>query len=473
MDKMWSGRFSKASSKLLEEFNASIGFDKELFNQDLAGSIAHAKMLGECGIIKKDDAEKIISGLKQIQSEIKNGEFRFEIADEDIHMAIERRLGEIIGTEIGGRLHTARSRNDQVALDFRLYVQAKNAQIAGLLAEFISTLKDIANSHLDTLMPGFTHLQHAQPVSLAYHLLAYAFMFKRDFDRFYSSFKRQNLCPLGSAALAGTPHKIDRNFVAKELKFSAIMQNAMDSVASRDFALELLFNISVVFSNASRLCEELILWSTSEFAYITISDEFSTGSSIMPQKKNPDVAELIRGKTGRAYGNLISLLTCIKGLPLAYNKDLQEDKECVFDSVRAVNSSLIILREMLKKTEFKKDNMLKACKKGHLSATDLADYLVREKGVPFRQAHFITGKCVAKAESLGKDLSELNIDELKAVDSEFTSDALLVLGLENSKEARKSLGGTSNESVRIQIEQINEFLANLPSFDVVGDEIFS
>ncbi|MDY5304479.1 MAG: argininosuccinate lyase [Campylobacter sp.] len=464
MKKMWDGRFNEASSELLEEFNASIFFDKELFKEDIAGSKAHAKMLGECGILDADDVAKIRAGLDQVLGEIERGEFAFSVSQEDIHMAVEGRLSQIIGKELGGRLHTARSRNDQVALDFRAYCQNRTKELATLVRELISVLASIASEHKDTLMPGFTHLQHAQPISLAFHLLAYAFAFKRDYERLLSSYERNNLSPLGSAALAGTPYPTRRELVASELGFSDITPNAMDSVSDRDFALELLFNISLIFTHASRLCEELILWSSQEFGYISISDAFSTGSSIMPQKKNPDVAELIRGKTGRVYGNLIALLTVMKGLPMAYNKDMQEDKEGVFDSVRTASTSLVILREMLKTTTWRKENMLKACKMGHLSATDLADYLVSAYNEPFRLAHNITGRLVALAESRGKDLSELSLEELKSIDSRFDEGALSALSLEASKEARKSSGGTSNESVEKQLVLINDFLARAREF---------
>lgn len=464
MKKMWDGRFNEASSELLEEFNASIFFDKELFKEDIAGSKAHAKMLGECGILDADDVAKIRAGLDQVLGEIERGEFAFSVSQEDIHMAVEGRLSQIIGKELGGRLHTARSRNDQVALDFRAYCQNHTKELATLVRELIAVLASIASEHKDTLMPGFTHLQHAQPISLAFHLLAYAFAFKRDYERLLSSYERNNLSPLGSAALAGTPYPTRRELVASELGFSDITPNAMDSVSDRDFALELLFNISLIFTHSSRLCEELILWSSQEFGYISISDAFSTGSSIMPQKKNPDVAELIRGKTGRVYGNLIALLTVMKGLPMAYNKDMQEDKEGVFDSVRTASTSLVILREMLKTTTWRKENMLKACKMGHLSATDLADYLVSAFGEPFRLAHNITGRLVALAESKGKDLSELSLEELKSIDSRFDEGALSALSLEASKEARKSSGGTSNESVEKQLVLINDFLARAREF---------
>ena len=458
MKKMWEGRFSEASSELLEKFNASIEFDKNLYFEDITGSIAHATMLGECGIITKNESKKIIKGLEQILKEFENGKFEIKISDEDIHMAVEKRLGEIIGAELGGKLHTARSRNDQVATDFRRFVLRSNLEISKLLLNLIASFNEIAKANLNTLMPGYTHLQHAQPVSLAQHLMAYTFMFKRDFDRLISSYERNNLSPLGSAALAGTPHNINRNQTAELMGFKAPLSNSMDGVSDRDFALEILFNISVIFTHTSRLCEELILWSSQEFGFITISDKFSTGSSIMPQKKNPDVAELIRGKTGRVYGNLMALLTTMKALPLAYNKDMQEDKEGVFDSVEQAKNSLVILNEMLKTTKFNEENMLKATKTGHLSATDLADFLVRERNVPFRQAHFITGKCVARAEKLGIDLSEISLKELRKIYADFDESAIEVLNLANSKEARTSLGGTANASVKTQIKEIEKWL---------------
>ena len=458
MKKMWEGRFSEASSALLEEFNASIGFDRALWQEDIAGSKAHARMLGACGILKQGESEKIVAGLDAVFEEIKSGKFEFKIADEDIHMAVEKRLSELIGSDLGGRLHTARSRNDQVALDFRLYVLKNGAAIAEKTRELVEALRDIASEHTDTLMPGYTHLQHAQPVSLAYHLIAYAFMFRRDYERFTSSRERNNLCPLGSAALAGTPHPINRELVAQQLGFAGVTPNAMDSVSDRDFALEILFNVSVLMTHASRLCEELILWSSQEFGFVAISDAYSTGSSIMPQKKNPDVAELIRGKTGRVNGNLVALLTVMKGLPLAYNKDMQEDKEGVFDSVATALTSLEILKQMLKTAKFNEQNMLAMTRRGHLTATDLADYLVREKNVPFRRAHFITGKAVAYAENLGLDLSELNAQQLASVDESLDAGAVKFLDLNASKEARKSQGGTANDSVAAQIEILNEWL---------------
>ncbi len=455
MSKLWSGRFSKQSAKLLDLFNASLPFDQKLYEEDIEGSTAHAKMLSKQGILKKEEAKKIIDGLKSIKNEIEEGKFVFDVSDEDIHMAIEKRLIEIIG-DVGKKLHTARSRNDQVALDFRLYVLKKNRLIISKTEDLLKVVITVAQKNISTMLPGMTHLQHAQPVNFAYHLLAYASMFKRDIERFESSYERNNCSPLGCAALAGTPHNIDRFFVAKELGFEDVTINCLDTVSDRDFALEILFNISTLMMHISRLSEELILWSSSEFGFVTLSDEYSTGSSIMPQKKNPDVPELLRGKTGRVYGNLISLLTVLKGLPLAYNKDMQEDKEGVFDSVETALISLEILKETLKTMSVNSKKMLKACQTGHLSATDLADYLV-EKGVPFREAHFITGKAVAKAEELGVDLSKIPFEELKKIDDSIKSDVMEILSLQNSMNARKSYGGTSEASTKEQLEYFKKW----------------
>jgi len=456
MAKLWAGRFSKSAASLLDEFNASLPFDKELYKEDIAGSIAHAKMLQKQGILNEEEVKKIIEGLRSIQEEIENGEFEFDIADEDIHMAIEKRLTQKIG-DAGKKLHTARSRNDQVALDFRLYVLKSNKEIVDLLRKLIMTLVQIAKNHTKTLLPGMTHLQHAQPISFAYQMLAYASMFQRDVERFESSYERNNYLPLGCAALAGTPHPIDREFVAKELGLKAPTINCLDTVSDRDFALEILFNIATMMMHISRLAEEMILWSSYEFRFITISDEYATGSSIMPQKKNPDVPELLRGKTGRAYGNLMSLLTVMKGLPLAYNKDMQEDKEGVFDSVKHAKISLKILIEVLKTMKVNTQEMQKAAKIGHLTATDLADYLV-EKGIPFREAHFITGKAVALAESKNKDISELSYEELAQIDSRIDEDVMEYLDLMHSMNARNSFGGTSEAQVKKQIEFFEKWL---------------
>jgi len=452
--KLWGGRFSKGAAKLLDEFNASIMFDKELYIEDIEGSIAHSQMLADQGIITKDEANKIKEGLLNIKKEIENGEFKWDISDEDLHMAIEKRLIELIG-DTGKKLHTARSRNDQVAVDFRRWCLKRNVEIAEKIKKLIGTFVDIAKKHKNTLLPGMTHLQHAQPISFAYHMLAYASMFKRDYERFVESFKRNNKNPLGCAALAGTPHPIDRNKTTKALGFDEPSINCLDTVSDRDFALELLFNISMLMMHASRISEELIIWSTSEFEFITLSDEYSTGSSIMPQKKNPDVPELIRGKTGRVYGNLLALLTVMKGLPLAYNKDTQEDKEGVFDSVKTALISISILNETLKTMTINKDKMYQACKKGHLTATDLADYLVN-KGIPFREAHHITGRAVALAENRGVDLSDLSVEELKSIDERIGED--VDLSLENSMNSRKSLGATAPDRVDEQIQYFEKFL---------------
>lgn len=448
------------NAQILDEFNASIMFDKELYAQDIRGSIAHSQMLAEQGILTVEEQKAIEMGLLQVKNEIESGEFKFSLAYEDIHMAVETRLTEIIG-EPGKRLHTARSRNDQVATDFRLYVQDKSKSIKEQLKELVNTFVDVASLHTTTLIPGMTHLQHAQPLNFGYHLLAYANMFKRDFERFESSYERNNYCPLGSAALAGTPHNIDRISTSQKLGFTAPTSHAMDTVSDRDFALEILFNISTAMMHISRISEELILWSSYEFQFVRMSDEYATTSSIMPQKKNPDVPELLRGKTGRVYGNLISLLTVMKGLPLAYNKDTQEDKEGVFDSVKTMEISISILNEVIKTMIVNVDKMQNACKIGHLSATDFADYLVTKQNMPFRTAYYLTKDVVTKANSLNKDISELNIDEIRASNEELkdiSEEILMFLDLRNSMNARVSLGGTATSQTISQIEAFKEWL---------------
>lgn len=452
----WSGRFEASSSELLQEFNASLPFDKNLYKQDIQGSIAHAQMLCECAIIEKSEFEAIKKGLEQIRAEIEAGKFIFDIRDEDIHMAIESRLSQIIGTEIGGKLHTARSRNDQVATDFKLYAKEQNLLLQGLLKELIMTILDLAKAHQSTIMPSFTHLQHAQPVSFSFWILAYGFMFARDIKRLRNSYEIADFSPLGSCACAGTSYKTDRRLSANLLGFKNIMANAMDGVSDRDFALDLLYDIAVIFMHTSRLCEEMILFSSQEFGFISISDSYSTGSSIMPQKKNPDVCELIRGKTGRAYGNLIALLSTMKALPLAYNKDMQEDKEGLFDSIKNATQSLIILNAMLKEMKINKEPMLKACQKGHLLATDLADFLVRAKNIPFRKAHFIVGEFVAKAEQMGLDISE--IKDLAKFEPLFEG-ANELLSFENSLNSKQSEGSSSLKSVEKQIQILQGFLS--------------
>ena len=455
-NEMWSGRFSEASDELLKEFNASLSFDKTLFKEDIEGSLAHSTMLFECGIINENEFKALQEGLKQVKAELENGDFVFDIANEDIHMAVEKRLSELICAEIGGKLHTARSRNDQVATDFKLFVRKQNLILQDLLKELIKTLLTHSKAHKTTIMPSFTHLQHAQPISFAFYILAYAFMFERDIKRLKASFERADFSPLGSCACAGTSYATNRALSAELLGFKEVSANAMDGVSDRDFALDMLYDIAVIFTHTSRLCEELILFSSSEFKFIELSDSFSTGSSIMPQKKNPDVAELIRGKTGRVYGNLIALFTTMKALPLAYNKDMQEDKEGLFDSVKTAKQSLVILNAMLKEMKINSYNMLKACKSGHLLATDLADFLVREKNIPFRKAHFIVGELVARAEKDGLDLCE--IKDLSAYNPIFDENAMKYLDFTHSLNLKQSEGSSSVKSVEKQILLLEKFL---------------
>ena len=450
MQKMWSGRFSQSSSSLLEAFNASIFFDKELYLEDIEGSLAHSKMLNKQGILTNEEQKSIEDGLTQIKEEIQNNKFEFKESDEDIHMAIEARLTTLIG-EAGKKLHTARSRNDQIAVDFRRYVLRKNNEIKNQLISLMNVIVEIAQEHTNTLIPGMTHLQHAQPINFGFQLLAYVAMFKRDYERFEDSYNRNNISPLGCAALAGTPHNIDRTYTAKLLGFDSVSVNCLDTVSDRDFALEILFNISTMMMHISRLSEELILWSSYEFKFVSISDAYSTGSSIMPQKKNPDVPELLRGKSGRVYGNLMSLLTVMKGLPLAYNKDTQEDKEGVFDSVKTAHISLEILEKILKTMTVNIDNMENACKVGHLSATDLADYMVDRFNVPFREAHFITGRAVALGEQIKTDVSNLSLEQLQTIDKRIEKDVLTFLSIRNSMNARTSEGGTASSRTKDQI----------------------
>ena len=448
------------NAQILDEFNASIMFDKELYSQDIKGSIAHSQMLCEQGILTKEEQEVIEAGLLQVKEEIESGKFEFSLAYEDIHMAVENRLTEIIG-EPGKRLHTARSRNDQVATDFRLYVQEKSLSIKEQLKTLVETFVNVASKNTETLIPGMTHLQHAQPLNFGYHMLAYANMFKRDFQRFESSYERNNYSPLGSAALAGTPHNINRQSTSDKLGFKAPSAHAMDTVSDRDFALEILFNISTSMMHISRISEELVTWSSYEFQFVRMSDEYATTSSIMPQKKNPDVPELLRGKTGRVYGNLISLFTVMKGLPLAYNKDTQEDKEGVFDSVRTIEISLKILNEVIKTMIVNVDKMEFACKIGHLSATDLADYLVQKQNMPFRTAYYITKDVVEKANSLNKDISELSVEEIRESNEEIKNideEIVMYLDLRNSMNARTSIGGTSTKQTESQIKDFKDWL---------------
>lgn len=455
--KIASARITEKSSQLLQELNNSLPFDKLLYREDIEGSRAHAYMLSEQGIISKEDYEQIEKGLVEIYHEIEAGIFLLDGDDEDIHMAVEGRLTAKIG-DAGKRLHTARSRNDQVALDFRLYVQKNTLTIAGLLLENIKTLIDTAKTNTKTLLPGMTHLQHAQPINFGYHMMAYASMFKRDYERFMSSYERNNLSPIGCAALAGTPHPVNRQITSNRLGFKEPTLNCLDTVSDRDFALEILFNISTMLMHISRLSEELILWSSSEFRFVTLSDRHATGSSIMPQKKNPDIPELLRAKTGRANGNLIGLLTVMKGLPLAYNKDMQEDKEGVFDSVKTALLSLQVLNEMIADMKVNVDQMEKACMIGHLSATDLADYLVKKVGIPFRDAYHITGNVVNVAETKGLDISELSLSDLQSIDDRIGGDVVQLLDNRASMNARNSEGGTSTARTEEQITKLCEWL---------------
>ncbi|MCE3046621.1 argininosuccinate lyase [Helicobacter kayseriensis] len=460
MAKLWAGRFSQDSSQLLDEFNASIFFDQKLWRQDIQGSKAHSEMLYEIGILSLEEKNQIHQGLDAIAQEIAEGKFKFKLSDEDIHMAIEGALIERIG-EAGKKLHTARSRNDQVAVDFRMFVLQSNQAVIQKLCALIDTLLKIASNHTDTLMPGMTHLQHAQPINFAFHLVAWCCAFKRDVERLQASYQRNNFSPLGSGALAGVPYATNRESVAQKLGFFSPTLNAMDSVSDRDFALDMLYEIAMIMMHISRVAEELVLWSSYEFGFVSFSDEFSTGSSIMPQKKNPDVAELLRGKSGRAYGNLIGLLTVMKGLPLAYNKDTQEDKEGVFDSIQTALTCLEILNASLQDLKIHTDRMQKMVLVGHISATDLADFLVKECGIPFREAHHITGEVVAFAEKEGKDISQLKEEEILSIDHRIKRGVLKALDLKSSMNARDSLGGTSTHQTLHQIYTLQEWLKNM------------
>jgi argininosuccinate lyase len=459
--KIASARISERSSELLQELNNSLSFDRLLYREDIEGSRAHAMMLASQEIISQEDFERIDTGLCEILDEIEQGALSLDGDEEDIHMAIEERLTQKIG-DAGKRLHTARSRNDQVALDFRLYVQRNTLLIARLVLENIRTFLDVAEAHTETLLPGMTHLQHAQPINFGYHMMAYVSMLKRDYERLVSSYRRNNLSPIGCAALAGTPHPVDRQATAGVLGFDAPTLNCLDTVSDRDFALEILFNISTLMMHLSRLSEELIIWSTSEFGFVTLSDRHATGSSIMPQKKNPDIPELLRGKTGRVNGNLVSLLTVMKGLSLAYNKDMQEDKEGVFDSVRTVTLGLRVMNEMIAQMHVNTEKMAQACMIGHLTATDLADYLVKSAGLPFRDAYHIVGNVVNLAEQKGMDISELGLRDLQSVDDRIGGDVVALLDNRASMNARQSEGGTATIRTMEQIGTMREWLALQP-----------
>ncbi|BCJ87910.1 argininosuccinate lyase [Effusibacillus dendaii] len=459
MSKLWGGRFTKQTDKLVEEFTASIGFDQKLAVDDIRGSLAHVKMLGACGIIPQEDADKIREGLLSILADVRAGRLEYAVENEDIHMNIEKYLIERIGP-VGGKLHTGRSRNDQVATDMHLYLRREVKQIIALLADVMQALVDTADAHLDVVIPGYTHLQRAQPVLLAHHLLAYVGMFSRDAERLQDALKRIDILPLGAGALAGTTFPIDRQLVAKELGFARIYENSMDAVSDRDFILEFLSDASILMMHLTRFCEELVMWSSTEFGFVELDDAYCTGSSIMPQKKNPDVAELIRGKSGRVYGNLFGLLTVLKSLPLAYNKDLQEDKEGMFDTVETLRGSLALLAGMIRTMEVRKERLQQVVKEDFSNATDLADYLVR-KNMPFRQAHEVIGKLVLYCISNRKFLTDLSMDEYKQHSELFESDVYQVIDIRTVVDARNVLGGTAGPQVRQALERAKGQITSL------------
>ena len=448
---MWGGRFESAPDAIMEEINASIGFDQALFRQDITASKAHVAMLAAKGVVTKEDAEAISAGLDQVRGEIESGGFNFSRALEDIHMNVESRLAEIVGPA-AGRLHTARSRNDQVAVDFRLWVRDAVDQLDGQLRDLQLALAETALAHAGSVMPGFTHLQPAQPVTFGHHLLAYVEMLGRDRGRLRDARARMNECPLGSAALAGTSFPIDRAMTASALSFDRPTANSLDSVSDRDFALETLSAIAICATHLSRFAEEIVLWTGPFFGFLRLSDKFSTGSSIMPQKRNPDAAELVRGKTGRMIGALNGLLIVMKGLPLAYSKDMQEDKEGVFDAVHSLSLCLAAVTGMVRDMTPDVAAMRAAASSGYSTATDIADWLVRRLGMPFRQAHHVTGRIVALAASRGVGLEQLSLDDLRAIDPAFEQDALDVLAVEKSVASRTSFGGTAPRSVETQAE---------------------
>ncbi|WP_188399559.1 argininosuccinate lyase [Sporomusa sp. GT1] len=445
MSKLWGGRFAKSTDVMVEEFTSSISFDNRMYRQDIAGSMAHARMLAKCGIISHEDAKLIIDGLQGILADIEAGNFSFEVSLEDIHMNIEKRLTERIGPA-GGRLHTARSRNDQVALDTHMYVREQVAEIAGLLFELEQAVLDTAEKYPDVIMPGYTHLQRAQPILFSHHMMAYFFMFERDFRRLKGVWESADIMPLGAGALAGTTFPIDREAVARELKFGRIYENSLDAVSDRDYILEFLSFASILMMHLSRISEEIILWSSTEFSFIELDDAHCTGSSIMPQKKNPDVAELVRGKTGRVFGHLMAMLTVAKGLPLAYNKDLQEDKEGLFDTIDTVKFSLTVYAAMLRGMKVNVSAMRQALRTDFSNATDMADYLVK-KGLPFRQAHEVVGKCVAYCLSEQKTLTDLTLKEFEQFSPLFAADIIDAISVETCVAARNSMGGTSPTQV--------------------------
>ena len=458
MQQLWGSRFSKKLDESVNDFNSSLSFDKKLCKYDIQGSVAHVLMLKDQKILDEDEALLLVNALNEILLDYEEGKIVFDTAFEDIHTNVEKLLIEKVG-DIGKKVHTARSRNDQVALDVRMYLKEETKAIQSLLIELLKTLLDISKQHTETIMPGYTHLQRAQPITFAHHLGAYIEMFKRDFERLSDSYKRINILPLGSGALATTPHNIDRYKTAQYLGFDDVSLNSLDGVSDRDFIIETLSDLSLIMTHLSRFSEELVLWSSFEFKFIELDDGFSTGSSLMPQKKNPDIPELIRGKTGRVYGSLVSLLTTMKALPLAYNKDMQEDKEPLFDAVETVKLCLSILPPMLKTMRINKDKMLSAVKEGFLNATDVADYLVK-KGVPFRDAHECAGALVAYAIQQNKTLDELTIDEYKQKSILFEDDIFEEISPQKSVLSRKVTGGPAPDTMKKVIEMNEKWIKN-------------
>lgn len=452
--KLWDGRFKKSTDAIVDDFNSSVRFDCRMYKQDIKGSMAHVKMLGKCGIIPVEDSELIYENLVSILEDIENNRVEFEIDAEDIHMNIEKILISRIG-DVGKKLHTGRSRNDQVALDIRMYLRDEVLVIKKMINELIDVLLRLSEDNLNTIMPGYTHLQRAQPITLAHHLMAYAQMLARDGERLSDAYKRINVMPLGSGALAGTTYPIDRNMVARELGFDAITENSLDGVSDRDFVLELASDLAILMMHMSRFSEEIILWCSHEFLFIELDDAYSTGSSIMPQKKNPDIAELVRGKTGRVYGSLMALFTVMKGLPLAYNKDMQEDKEAIFNSIDTVKMCLPVFTRMIETMKIRGDKMLEAVGSGFTNATDIADYLVK-KGVPFRESHGITGKIVAYCIERGKAIEDMDIAELKSFSVNFEPDVYGAISPEACVNGRNLPGGPAAETVKASIQKMRE-----------------
>ena len=452
MSKLWAGRTDGALNKTADDFNSSIKFDSRLYKEDIKGSIAHATMLGVKGIISKSDVEKIVDGLAELYEDIENGKKEIDFSCEDIHTFIEQELTARIG-EAGKRLHTARSRNDQVALDLRLYLKGETDCIKDKLKKLVSVICDKAEEYKSAVMPGYTHLQRAQPITFGHHLMAYAMMFLRDIDRIKDAEKRLDVCPIGSCALAGTTYDTDRDFEAEKLGFSGVSLNSIDGVSDRDFCAELCSDLSIIMMHLSRFSEEIVLWSSWEFNFIKLSDDFTTGSSIMPQKKNSDMAELVRGKTGRVYGDLLAVLTMLKGLPLAYNKDMQEDKESIFDAFDTAKNCLEVFAGMIAGMTANRDNMLKAAKGGFMNATDLADYLTK-KGIPFRTAYKICGNIVSYCIKEGKTLDQMALDEYKTFSDVFSEDLYSAIDLNTCVNSRISKGGTSVQSVESQLKYV-------------------